>query len=200
MKNITLGNDGKYRWVYELNLYKNFVVLLEILKIFGHIDAGLVVFTIITDLLSGQSVAEVFSDVWTLYLILTGILLVLCLIGYFVYAIIMGGKYIVSFEMDEEKIVHMQMEKQYDKATILGEITALTGAFTNNPTVAGVGLLSMSKQSSTSEFSKVKKITPLRKFNTIKLDAPLNHNQIYVEDEDFDFVYDFIKKQVGNNK
>lgn len=32
--------------------------------------------------------------------------------------------------------------------------------------------------------------------HTIKLDSPLNHNQIYAEGEDFDFVLEYISRRV----
>ena len=36
-KNVVLCTDGKYRWVYEMKLLKDFWVLGTILKIFGGI-------------------------------------------------------------------------------------------------------------------------------------------------------------------
>ena len=41
---VTLYPDGKYRWVYEMNLYTNPTILFLVLKIFFWICFGLWVF------------------------------------------------------------------------------------------------------------------------------------------------------------
>lgn len=38
------------------------------------------------------------------------------------------------------------------------------------------------------------------KLYTIKLDALLNHNQIYAEPEDYEFVLDYISKRIPKSK
>ena len=94
--------------------------------------------------------------------------------------------------MDEKKIVHQQMSRQVKKAQVLGALTALAGAAAGRAGAAGAGILSASRFSSTSVFADVRRITPCRKQNLIKVNQLLNKNRIYVCDEDFDFVYDFI--------
>ena len=37
LKQITYCNDGKYRWVYEFNMWRNPSILLTVLKIFAYI-------------------------------------------------------------------------------------------------------------------------------------------------------------------
>ena len=37
---ISLGQDGKYRWVYEMNLYTNPTILILLVKIFFWIFFG----------------------------------------------------------------------------------------------------------------------------------------------------------------
>lgn len=61
-----------------------------------------------------------------------------------------------------------------------------------------MGLLAATKQETASEFSTVKKMKVLRGFHTIKLDALLNHNQIYAEGEDYNFVVEYIKARIPN--
>lgn len=56
----------------------------------------------------------------------------------------------------------------------------------------GAGLLSGSRQMLYSDFSKVKKIRIQKKKHVLYLDAPFNHNQIYVEQVDFDTVSAYI--------
>ena len=38
----------------------------------------------------------------------------------------------------------------------------------------------------------------LKAFHTIKLDSPLNHNQIYIGPDDYDFVLEYISTRTPN--
>ena len=66
--------------------------------------------------------------------------------------------------------------------------------------MAGTGLLAATKNEQATEFIKVKRMRSFRVFHTIKLDSLLNHNQIYAEPEDFDFVLEYISKRIPKNK
>ena len=46
-----------------------------------------------------------------------------------------------------------------------------------------------------SDFSNVKKVKAIRWMNTIMVNEPFGKNRVYVNDEDFDYVYDFIIKR-----
>ena len=92
------------------------------------------------------------------------------------------------------------MEKQYKKAQALGWLTAMAGVAAGKPGVMGTGLLAATKNEQATEFSKVKRLRTFRAFHTIKLDSPLNHNQIYAEPEDYDFVLNYISKRIPKNK
>jgi hypothetical protein len=113
---------------------------------------------------------------------------------------VFGGKYVVLFEMDEHKIVHNQLAAQQQKARKIGMLTFLVGLFAKRPSTMGAGMLSTVKNSSTSEFSKVRRVRSRRWLHTIKVNQLLERNQIYVPKEDYDFVYDFIKSHCPNLK
>lgn len=115
-------------------------------------------------------------------------------------AIIYKGKYIVLFEMDENEISHTQEPEQFKKAQKLGKITAAVGAGRGSFAAAGAGMLAASKQASISVYSKVRKVKPSRRFHVIKVNELIEKNQIYVTNEDFDFVYNFIKSRCVNAK
>lgn len=79
-KNVVLCADGKYRWVYEMKLLKDFWVLGTILKIFGGIiGAGAVIFLIV-ELFGNHDYLGVLKMVG----IMSAILLGLSVIGYLV--------------------------------------------------------------------------------------------------------------------
>ena len=197
--NIQKGDDGTYRWVYEFNMLKNPIILLTVLKLFLFVLLGMWIifgiFRIGNDGFVGAFVAQ------TKALLIPGaILFGLSVLGYIILACLYGWKYCVLFEMNERGIRHMQMEKQFKKAQALGWLAAAVGAAAGNPGAAGAGLLAAAKNEQTTEFGKVKRLRTYKVFHTIKLDSPLDHNQIYAEPEDYDFVLDYISKRIPGKK
>ena len=166
-KEVQLCEDGKYRWVYEMNLLKNPTIFLTVLKVM--LIAGGVVW------LLGLLIAAFQGDLdssWFLYWLKTigivmGVFVVLSGLSILLLAAIMG-KYVVMFEMDEKSVVHIQMERQVKKAQVIGAITALVGLAAKNPTTMGVGLLSSVKSKSTSDFAKVRSVKAYPKRHLIK--------------------------------
>jgi hypothetical protein len=101
----------------------------------------------------------------------------------------MGGKYCVVFTMDEKGVKHAQHKAQVKKATLLSELTVLAGVMAKNPTIAGVGKNSARTEMYT-KFSKVSEIRVDRKHETIRIGG----NEVYVKEEDFDFVLGYIEE------
>ena len=193
MENIKINNEGKYIWGYELDLFRNFVVLKLVLKIIGISFLGVYV---LSCLLSIGNSGFFFDGLWKntkAFIILTVVMLVLAIIAYFIYAKIMDGKYCVIFEMDEEGIKHTQLDKQADKANMLSLVEAMAAAAAHNPGLVGSSLMKYGHTSIQTDFKKVKKVSTDRKSNAIILKYGLHNNQIYVEDEDYEEVLSFIK-------
>ena len=191
-KNIALGEDGVYRWVYEMNLYRNPTILFLTWKIFGYacfVFWLLVMFFTYDD----DFWWDGFRQTAELYLIITAILMVLCLIGYLVYSLIVGGKYCAMFEMDENGVNHIQMPPQVKKAELIGLLTTLVGIAAGKPGVVGTGLLASARTSMYSSFKAVKSVEAFPGRNLIKVNEPIFKNQVYAEKEDFDFVLGFIR-------
>ena len=198
-ENIKKGDDGTYRWVYEFDMLKNPIILLTVLKIFFLVLAGMwVVFGLFR--IGNDGFIGAFAAQTKELLIPAAILFGLSIAAYIILACIYGWKYCVLFEMNETGIRHIQMEKQYKKAQALGWLTAMAGAAAGKPGAAGTGLLAATKNEQATEFGKVNRMRVFRAFHTIKLDALLNHNQIYAEPEDYDFVLNYISKRIPKNK
>ena len=194
---VRLCSDGKYRWAYEMHLLKNPTIFFTVLKVMM-ISIGIVwLFGLVIGL--GDMDLDYFLFWTKLSGIMLGIFVVLTIIGVLITAAILG-KYVVLFEMDEKEVVHIQMPRQVKKAEVIGFITVLVGAMAKNPTTMGVGLLAASKSRSSSEFANVRRVKAYRKRNLIKVNQLFNKNQVYVADEDFDFVYNFIKSRCINAK
>ena len=196
---VRLCTDGKYRWKYEVNMFTNPAILITVFKVFLITIVGLfVVFGFFLYVIHGD-----WQGLWWMakgMFIALGVFFVLSVLGYLLVALMYHGKYIVLFEMDENEVVHTQVPAQFEKARKIGAITAFAGLLSHRPGVAGAGLMSASRNSSTSLLSNVRQVKPRRWMHLIKVNQLLNRNQVYVRKEDFDFVYDFIKSHCPNAK
>lgn len=198
-ENIKKCDDGSYRWVYEFDMLKNPIIILTVLKIFVLVLVGIwVVFGLFR--IGNEGFVGAFVAQTKELLIPAVILFGLSIVAYIILACIYGWKYCVLFEMNETGIRHIQMEKQYKKAQAIGWLTAMAGAAAGKPGMAGTGLLAATKNEQATEFGKVNRMRVFRAFHTIKLDALLNHNQIYAEPEDYEFVLDYISKRIPKSK
>ncbi len=196
---VQLCNDGKYRWVHEVSLYKNPVILILLLKIFFWVCVGIWAFSILLrgcDSIDSKDFLDMAWGDTKMFMIITAGAMVLCLISYYIYALIMGGKYCVLFEMNEKGVLHKQMPKQAKKAELIGAITALAGVMSRNITTTAVGLNAAGRTEMYSTFASVKTVESLPKRNTIKVNETLNHNQVYVSAADYDFVLRYILDHV----
>ncbi|MCR4824567.1 MAG: zinc ribbon domain-containing protein [Bacteroidales bacterium] len=184
---VRLCQDGKYRWVYELRMFKNPTLLITLFKVFGAVIAGIWLFVLIV---SGFSDFGEITKVF--FFVLLGFI-VLILLSYSILALMYGGKYCVLFEMDDAGINHIQLPRQFKKAQVAGWIGMLAGVLAGNPTAIGAGVLAASRNSLYSSFGKVKSIKASPDRNVIKVNGTLKKNQVYVDDEGFNFVLDFIR-------
>lgn len=191
-KNITFDADGFYRWAYELNLYKNPTIIFLIWKIFGFILLGLWLFMVLLEFIDDTLTLETLLDISEVMLLFGLGFGVLCLVGYLVYALMMGGKYCVLFEMDERGVNHIQMAPQVKKVEAISILTMLVGAMAGRPGVVGTGILAAARTSMYTAFADVRSVEPFPGRDLIKVNELLNKNQVYAEKEDYDFVLNFI--------
>lgn len=191
---VRLCEDGKYRWIYEMNMLTNPTIFLTVFKIFFYIIlAGWLIFGTFLYLIHGDF--KGFLDFSEGALIAIAGMAVLTFLGVLLLSALYGGKYVVLFEMDEQEIKHIQLPRQVKKAQALSLLTALVGIAAKRPTTVGAGLLASGKTTSTSEYKKVRRVVARRTLHLIKVNQLLEKNQFYVPDEDFDFVYEYIKSR-----
>ena len=189
---VRLCPDGKYRWVYEVSMMKNPSILIDVFKVLG-ISIGVIwlFMTLLICLEDGLALGKIW-DVTTVFLILYLAFLAIGIVAYTILAWSYGWKYVVLFTMDQKEIVHQQMPHQVKKAQVLGALTAMMGGAAGKAGVVGTGLLAASRTTSVSTLVNVRKIIPVRCMNLIKVNQFLHKNRIYVPDEDFCFVYDYL--------
>lgn len=194
MRGVLLCADGKYRWIYPFNMWKNPTILFLIYKIFFWIFVGIWAFMTILNICdNGWKWDKIWDNTWPI-LILMGVFSVIILLGYAIVAAMYGGKYTILFTMDEYGVNHEQIPEQAKKAQKLGAITAVAGVATGKPAMIGLGINSAARTSMYSNFASVRSVKRGRWGNVIKIREILSNNQVYVRDEDFDFVYNYIKE------
>ncbi|MCR4853883.1 MAG: hypothetical protein K5893_09870 [Prevotella sp.] len=197
---VRLYPDGKYRWVYEVPMLRNPSILIDVYKVLG-ISFGIVWLFVITLIgCDGDLDLKTFGSFTSGFLLLILFFFVLGYVAYFILAWSYGWKYVVLFILDEKEVVHQQMPRQVKKSQVLNDLVILAGALSGRPGVAGAGFLAQSRTSSTSVLANVKKVIPCRRMNLIKVNQLLNKNRVFVCDEDYDFVFNFLCKHCTNAK
>ncbi len=200
-ENVYLCPDGKYRWVYEFPMLKNPVILFTVFRVLGMSAAIIAIFALLISIIEDGSISfdydpeEMMIGFWVI-LVLIGVVI----FSYVILAAMYGWKYMVLFEMDEEKVVHIQMPSQFQKTEALGWLSAMAGMASGRIGTVGTGMLAASRNTSTSDYINVRQVIGSRWMRVIKVNKLLDHNQIYVEPYDYDFVYNFIAQRCVNAK
>ena len=191
-EHVQLYPDGKYRWVYEVNMLTNYSILFDVWKVLGISMGILVLLFVVIAVFDGDWDVDMLIGMASTLGIVALVMLVLGLIGYFVYAAISGWKYAVLFIMDEKEVVHQQMPNTVKKGQLIGALTILAGLASGRPGAVGTSVLAQSRLSMTSTLAHVERLISCRKMNLIKVNERFEKNRVYVNTEDFDFVYDFL--------
>jgi hypothetical protein len=193
---IFRDGEGTHYWIHEVNLYRNGMFLFLVLKIFFFIWLALALFLIgLTASDDGLGVALSSMGRPMLWVLL--FLLGLVTLSYYLYALLMGGRYSVLFQMDKKSVSHTQLPRQFKRTQTLGNLAAVAGLLAGNYTAAGAGMLSASHSTMVTHFRRLSAIKPKPRQHTIKLRSGLMHNQVYTAPEDFGFVLDFIREHAG---
>lgn len=199
-ENIYLCPDGKYRWIFEFPMLKNPVILFTVFKVLGMSAAIIAIFMLLVDLIEDGSITPPETDELMIAFWVILFFIGVVIISYIILAAMYGFKYMVLFEMDEEKVVHIQMSKQFEKAQAIGWLTAMVGLASGRIGAAGTGMLAAARNTSTSDFVNVRQVIGNRWMRVIKVNKLLDHNQIYAEPSDYDFVFNYISQRCVNAK
>ena len=194
---VTRSQDGKYRWAYEVPMMKNLTIFWTVIKVLFISLLIVILIPVVADLFDGVPFIVILRNLRVFgYVFLA--LAVIAVFSYWLVSWIYGGSYKAVYEMDEDGITTSQTKEQSDKAKAIGAITAVAGLAARSHGAVSAGVNSMNSGSFYSGFSKVRTVKADRGNNVIKMNAPFNYNQIYVCDEDFDFVAGFIAEHCPN--
>lgn len=185
--------DGSYIWYYELRMFRNPAILFTLFKIFASI---VFLMSLLVGFLDSKNIFESIKLIALFNLYGDLGLLALVALAYGLYALVLGRKYCVIFEMNEKSISHKQLDRQFKKAEVVSFLTTLVGGAAGSATTMGAGILAGTRNEMVTQFNKVKTMVVKRNRSVIYLQSGLSWNQIYVRKEDFDFVLDFITKRL----
>ncbi len=191
-REILQDKRGKFLWISEVPMGKSFFLLFEVWKVLGISAAVVWLIILITGLLSGAGFSS-FTTAFAAIGIAFGIIFVLSIPAYWIVTKANNGTYTVLFEMDDSGIDHIQIKTE--KAKALDLLTVFLGSAAKNRTTTAAGILSTTGGSLYSRFSKVRKIRAYPKKGLITLSGALFRNQVYVDEENFEYVYDYIKRR-----
>jgi hypothetical protein len=200
---VTLCPDGKYRWAYEVNLYRNPTVLIDLVKVIAYIFLAMYVFFFIIGVLDGNIRIRSWEDLWSnlwweavAFFWMAVFLIALSVICYYIGARGSGGVYAAKFEMDEKGVLHAHMAKGVRKQQVINEIAAMAGVAADEPGMVASSILSSTFTAWKSDFPKVRHVIPVRRRDLIKVNELLTKNRIFVDDpEDYEFVLDYIRQR-----
>ncbi len=195
--NIVRCADGKYRWTYEASLCKDPSIFLMVWKIFFCVTLGVFAFIIILDIIDwGWKTGNIIGILHSFLLFVIG-MTALVGTGYLLYALIMGGRYRMMFEMDGKGVNHRQVPEQAKKTVIISGLTVLAGLLSRRVTTVGVGL-NAARTEMYSEFSRVRTVKACPSSHMIKVNGRFMRSRVYAAPEDFDFVLDHIRSHCPN--
>jgi hypothetical protein len=173
-------------------MLKNPSILMEVYWVLG-VSFGIVWLFVL--LMGGCENHFRLADLWEItrgFLILMAVFFVLGWVAYFFVSWYYGWKYSILFIMDEQEVVHKQLPGTEGKARAIGKLTALAGAGGGKIGMAGMGVLVANRTSMSTSYSSVRRIIACRRRHLIKVRERFSRNMVFVADEDFDFVYQYL--------
>lgn len=174
---LTIGKDGVYRWLYNMNMKENRSLLYQLLKIFGAVSLGALVLWFL--MLSMKGARINFPKTIGFWLLITAGVELLVWLGFSISRKVMKDTYPLRFEMDEKRISIYQSE---------GNLERRKSAYP--------GRKFFQDAVSETPFSAVLKITVRREWDLIDMVVIGGGFQVYARQEDFDEVLGFILAHV----
>ena len=187
--------NESFTWKYDVNLFKDPTILLLVYKVL-FLSCIICFFLVSCIAMCDDGIdglIDIIPDAKTL-LTITLIVIGLGLVGYLLYAVIMGGEYCIMFTMDQKHIVHEQIPKQAKKSKIISFLLVLAGLLAKRPSSVGTGMITAAHTKTISTFEDVILVKAVRQFNMIKVNEKFTKNRVYVNSDDYDFILDFIVK------
>lgn len=191
---MKINEEGKYVWSFDMDMKKNPSILKFVLKI---------ILAILIFLFLFLAFLAIKDRDWETFLwagkILAGCslaIIAICYVAYWFVTKYFGGIYSWCYEMDEDGIRYWQPEEQAEKSRNIAKTSAAVGALTGNLGLAAAGTANALADVNEVKFDKVNFLGKSEEEDMITMHTILMHHVIYVDKENFDFVYNYIHDRV----
>ena len=162
---ITPCEDGKLRWSYKLNLWRQPVMLYTAS---GAMSATAASFGLLVCFIRMcmDGFAAGIDFLWRYLLISAAVILLLMGLFYLILCLLYKGKYTMQLEMDEVGVLHTEAPGQRKKSRKIGVAAAVAGTAAGYSGAMG---LAAAGQSFYSRFAQVRVVKAVRSQNLIRL-------------------------------
>lgn len=189
---------GAYHWVYHLDMKRNPVLLLVLLKIMVYICGGMAVFMFFATWLNHNTFAEAVKAFAIVFFGIGGSLALVTYISWLIIMKIHGGNYTVEHLMTEDRIEHLQTQEEQEQSKKVKAMVFVLGMLSDDP--GAVGLAMGGQEEMTSRYADVKKIIASPRHDLIKVNNVLQHNHIYAYPHQYEFVWNYITSHCPSAK
>ena len=195
-RQVTRGEDGVYRWYYDMDMYQNKSML------YGLLRANVFIFLLVLALggvimaLTRQS-ASYIRGIAVVWLIAFAGMSLLYVVGFYIAAWIKGGEYRIHFAMGEESVEIVWPGKLVDAMDGGAQALRMLGNAVGSRTVRGRYRPSLNEVSKT-RFDAVTRLKAYPQWHMIDLYMIGGKFQIYACDRDFGFVKDYVLERLSD--
>ena len=183
--------DGTYDWIYCLSMAKNLSMFKFVTKIVILIFVPIAAMLLFLSWGSGNFLMMM----GILALCLGGVMLII-LFAFWLVNKLFKGSYMLVYQMNNDEIMFSQTADQAEITRTIAAASAIVNTVGKNVggAIAGTGL-AMRPNIYTAKFAKVSSVKGDRKDNLIWVNTFLQSLMIYVPDEFYDFVWNYITQR-----
>ncbi len=194
---VTQGEDGVYRWYYDMDMYENKSILCTLEKVNLYTFLG-VSFggALLVGIVARDFGAPIVRGIFLIGLAMMVLMAALYAVGFYIAAWIKGGRYRIRFAMREDGIELVWSDAVNEGFETGRSILSLVGAATGSRRVRGRWRPSLSEVSNAA-FSSVSRIRRYPEWNMIDLSMPGGKFQVYADSRDIDGGEAFIRARVS---
>ncbi|MBE6910192.1 MAG: zinc-ribbon domain-containing protein [Ruminococcaceae bacterium] len=193
---IFRDGNGAYHWVYHLDMKRNPVPLLVLLKIMVYICGGMAVIIFFMTWLNHNTLAAAVKAFAIVFFGIGGFLVVIIWTAWLVVMKIHGGNYTVEHLMTEDRVEHLQTQEEIEQSKKVKTLVFVLGMLSDDP--GAMGLAMGGQEELTSRYADVKKIIASPRHDLIKVNNVLQHNHIYAYPHQYKFVWNYLTSHCPN--
>ncbi len=165
---MVIHTEDMISWDIDVSLLTNKYIAKQIVFVFSLAILFAITVIFLIEVFSGSITSDFLIALAGIFLLLVAIITVLTILGVFLF---MGNRYSYTFTLDPQKgVFEKPQTRQRSKNFIVNSLLVLLGLLAKNPTAAGTGILSQSRQEQFVDWKSVDniKVDPRNRVITLK--------------------------------